>query len=196
MKKSCSSLFVKFAAALALAAPMLASAESQLVTGARAEAVARLNFQVKIPRVLFLGVGTGNARPLATDGTIDTLTFDYTNNPLAVGTGAPAASITNTGPDGAIVPVRVFGNDGQITITATNPVSLTSGTDNIPFTEMAMSSDKTDLAAPAFGGGTSMPTLNGHVTNQTASWTYSFANTTVLAAGTYSGQVTYTAAMP
>ena len=33
MKKSCSSLFVKSAIALALTAPMLASAESQLVTG-------------------------------------------------------------------------------------------------------------------------------------------------------------------
>ncbi len=136
----------------------------------------------------------------ATNAAIDTLTFDYTTNPLDVGAGAaaPAASITSNGPTNgtASIPVRVFGNNGQVTITATNPLVLTSGSDTIPFTELTVSSSNGALAAPAFSGGTSLPTLAGRVTNQTANWTYAYANSTTPAFGTYVGRVTYTATMP
>ena len=37
---------------------------------------------------------------------------------------------------------------------------------------------------------------SGRVTQQTANWTYSFANSVTPAAGRYTGQVTYTAAAP
>lgn len=193
MKKN---LFAPAAVAIALAAPLLAHAESQLVTSG--SAAARLDLRVIIPRVLFLGVGTGAATPLATDGTIDTLTFDYTTNPLDVGTGAAAGSITSTGPTAGpgAIPVRVFGNDGQITITATNPASLTDGANTIPFTQLSVTSSNAALPAPAFSGGTSLPTLAGRVTNQTANWTYTYANTTTPGFGTYTGRVTYTATMP
>lgn len=191
------SLLLKSALALAMAAPLMASAESQLVTGA-GTATARLDLRVVIPRVLFLGVGAGAATPLASNGSINTLTFDYSTNPLDVGTGAAAASISNDGPlpGGNAVPVRVFGNDGQITITATNPANLTSGADTIPFTELSVSTTNAALPAPGFNGGTSLPTLAGRVTNQTANWAYSYANATTPAFGTYTGRVTYTATMP
>lgn len=194
MKKS---LFVHSAVALAMAAPLLAQAESELVSGS-GSATANLDLRVVIPRVLFLGVGTGSGTPLATNAAIDALTFDYSTNPLDVGTGAAAGTITNTGPTpaGASIPVRVFGNNGQVTITATNPAVLTSGSDTIPFSELSVASSNAALAAPAFGGGTSSPTLAGRVTNQTATWTYSYANATVPSAGTYAGRVTYTATMP
>jgi hypothetical protein len=190
-------LFIRSVLALAVAAPLMAHAESQLVTGAGA-ATANLDLRVVIPRVLFLGVGTGSGTPLASNGVIDALTFDYSTNPLDVGTGAAAGAITSTGPTAgtASIPVRVFGNNGQVTITATNPAVLTSGADTIPFTELSVSSSNAALAAPAFGGGTSLPTLTGRVTNQTANWTYSYANTTTPAFGTYEGRVTYTATMP
>lgn len=194
MKKS---LLLKTVLALAAASPLMAAAESQLTIGA-GNAVARLDLRVVIPRVLFLGVGTGAATPLATNATINEVTFDFTGNPLDVGTTAAAGSITNNGPSpaGGSVPVRVFGNDGQITITATNPANLTSGSDTIPFTELSVGSDNAALQAPAFGGGTSTPTAAGRVTNQTANWTYSYANTATPAFGTYTGRVTYTATMP
>ena len=192
-------LFVRSALALALAAPLMAQAESQLVTGTGA-ATANLDLRVVIPRVLFLGVGTGSGTPLATNGVIDALTFDYSTNPLDVGAGpaAVAGSITSTGPTAgtASIPVRVFGNNGQVTVTATNPAVLTSGTDTIPFSQLSVSSSNAAFAAPAFGGGTSLPTLTGRVTNQTANWTFSYANTTTPAFGTYEGRVTYTATMP
>jgi len=190
-------LFVHTAVALAVAAPLLAQAESQLVNGT-GTAAANLDLRVVIPRVLFLGVGTGSDTPLATNGAIDALTFDYSTNPLDVGTGAAAGSITNTGPApaGATIPVRVFGNNGQVTVTSSNPAVLTNGTDTIPFTELSVSSNNAAFAAPTFGGGTSLPTLAGRVTNQTANWTYSYANNTTPAFGTYEGRVTYTATMP
>lgn len=194
MKKS---LLIKSVLALAAASPLLASAESQLTTGA-GSATARLDLRVVIPRVLFLGVGTGAATPLATNPAIDAITFDFSTNPLDVGTTLAAGSITNTGPTpaGSTVPVRVFGNDGQVTITATNPANLTSGADTIPFTELSVTSSNAALPAAGFSGGTSLPTLAGRVTNQTATWTYSYANTVTPAFGTYTGRVTYTATMP
>jgi hypothetical protein len=191
-------VFVRTALALAIAAPLMAHAESELVIGA-GSAAAELDLRVVIPRVLFLGVGTG-AATLATNTTVDALTFDFSTNPLDVGTGAAAGAITSTSPSGtASIPVRVFGNDGQVTITATDTGVLTSttiATDTIPFSELTVASSSTDLAAPAFGGGTSLPTLTGRITNQTANWTYSYANTTTPAFGTYEGRVTYTATMP
>jgi hypothetical protein len=187
-------LVLKSLAALLLASPLLASAESQLTVGA-GTASARLNFQIVIPRVLFLGVGTGSATPLATNATIDTVTFDYTSNPLAVGTGAAAGTVT-----GAVVPVRVFGNNGQIQIAITNPANLGNGSgDTIAFTDITVvSSDATNLNAPAMGGAAVNPVISSgtKVTSRTANWTYAYANTAQAAAGTYTGQVTYTASMP
>jgi hypothetical protein len=186
-------LVLKSLAALLLATPLLASAGSQLTVGT-GSAAAKLNFQIVIPRVLFLGVGTGAALPLATDTTVDQVSFNYTTNPLDVGTGAVAGAVT-----GNVVPVRVFGNNGQIQITATNAANLTSGTDTIPFADITVaSSDSTNLNAPAMGGGVVSPVLSGgsKVTVRNANWTYSYANTAQAAAGTYTGQVTYTATMP
>lgn len=186
-------LVLKSLAALMLATPLLASAESQLTVGA-GSAAAKLNFQIVIPRVLFLGVGTGSATPLATNATVDTVTFDYSSNALDVGTGAAASTIT-----GAVVPVRVFGNNGQIQIAITNPANLVSGADTLPFTDITVtSSDATNLNAPAMGGAAVNPVISSgtKVTSRTANWTYAYANTAQAAAGTYTGQVTYTATMP
>ena len=130
MKKA---LLLKTTLALALATPLLASAESQLVTGTgvgTGTATARLDLRVVIPRVLYLGVGTGSGTPLASNASIDALTFDYSTNPLDVGTTAPAGSITSTGPTAATasIPVRVFGNNGQVTLAASTLGALTNAT--------------------------------------------------------------------
>lgn len=184
------------AAATALALPLTASAESQLVIGA-GSASARLDFRVVIPRVLFLSVGTGNALPLANNGTVDTLTFDYTANAADVGSGTASA--------GQSVNVRVRGNNGQITLAAATTGALTNATgDTIPWSEIAGTSDQATLPSPALPltgtGATSNVALNaGKVTDRTATWTFRYANTAVVPPGTYgttNGRVTYTAAMP
>ena len=200
MKKA---LILKTTLALALATPLLASAESQLVT--TGNAVARLDFRVVIPRVLFLGVGAGaTIVPLATNTTIDLVTFDYTTNPAAVGTNAPAGSIT-----GAVVPVRVVGNNGQIVLTAATTGALSNGSgDTIAWTEISSTSSLAALPSPAIpltgtGPGSNVTLSSGtKVTDRSANWTFAYANSAVVPAGTYgatvanNGRVTYTATMP
>ena len=198
MKKA---LLLKTTLALALTSPLLASAESQLVVGGSSAATARLDFRVIVPRVLFLGVGTG-AGGVVNNTTVDTVTFDYTTNAAAVGTGAAAAVIS-----GAVVPVRVIGNNGQITLTATTTGALTNGTsDTIQWSEIsAVSSLPLTLPSPIIpnsGVGTSSNvTLSSgtKITDRSANWTFSYANAAVVAPGTYgttNGRVTYTASMP
>lgn len=198
MKKA---LLLKSALALALATPLLASAESQLVTGA-GSATARLDFRVIVPRVLFLAVGTG-AAGFANNTTIDTVTFDYTSNPAAVGGGAAATAGTITG---NVVPVRVVGNNGQVTLAASTTGALTNATaDTIPWSQITATSSLAALPSPVIpntGAGTaSNVTLSSgtRITDRTADWTFSYANSAIVAPGTYgttNGRVTYTAAMP
>lgn len=197
MKKN---LLIKTAVAIALATPMLSMAESQLVVGATGSATARLAFQVVIPRVLFLGVGTGSTT-LANNTTVDRVTFDYTANPQAVGTGA-AGTVS-----GNIVPVRVVGNNGTVALTAgvTGTLANAAG-DTIPWTQITATTSVTELPSPAIPlTGTSAaanvtPTSGTKVTDRSANWTFSYANAAVVPPGTYGGtngaQVTYTAAMP
>ena len=196
-----SSLILKSALALALVTPLLASAESQLTIGA-GNASARLDFRVIVPRVLFLGVGTGAAAAtLANNTTVDTVTFDYSSNAAALGTGAAAGAIT-----GNVVPVRVVGNNGQIILTANTTGALTNGTaDTIPWSEITAVSNLAALPSPAIpltgAGAASNVTLSSgsKITDRSANWTFSYANSAVVAPGTYgttNGRVTYTAAMP
>lgn len=177
-----------------------AHAESSLVVGS-GSAIADLKFKVVIPRVLFLGVGTGAATLVASSAK-DTLSFDYSTNAATIGTGVPAASITNDSSGafaGSVVPVKVFGNGGQITLTTTNPSDLTNTSgDTIPFSQISAITSVAGLPVPALSGGTSAPVLTTgtKVTNQSANWTFAYANTVTPAAGTYTGTVTYTASMP
>jgi hypothetical protein len=169
-------------------------AESTLTAGA-GDASARLNFSVVIPRILFLGVGTMTTTPArATNATVDTVAFTYTN-PALVGTGAAPNTTTN-----GTVAVSLFGNNGQVTLSVTNPANLLGSAGNtvtIPFTSITAATSAATLPVPAFGGTSVQPTLSGgRITNRTANWTYTYANTVSAPADTYSGQVTYTAAMP
>lgn len=194
MKKN---LLLKTALALALATPLLASAESQITVGAGA-AAARLDFRVVIPRVLFLAVGSG-ATGLAANATVDTVTFDYTTNPAALGTGAAAGAIS-----GNVVPVRVLGNNGVIALASSTTGALSNATgDTIAWSEIsAVSSDATNFASPAPSGASVNLglSLGTKVTSRTANWTFSYANSAVVPPGTYgtatNGRVTYTATMP
>jgi hypothetical protein len=197
-------LTIKLAAALALASPLMASAESQLITGATGSATARLDFRVIIPRVLFLGVGTG-AAALANNSTIDLVTFDYTTNPAALGSGAAAGVIT-----GNVVPVRVLGNNGQITLTASTVNAMSNGVplETISWADITAVSSVAGLPSPvipASGTGAAVNvtlTSGTKITDRTANWTFSYANTATPAPGTYgatvanNSRVTYTAAMP
>lgn len=189
MKKS---FVLKVTLALAMATPLLATAESDLTIGT-GNSVARLNFRVVIPRVLFLAVGTGSAG-FADNSNVDMLTFDYSAAAAAATLGNSTASAAQT------VNVRVLGNNGQIAVAAAGTGTGLVGavaTDIIPWAQIVgTSSDATNFNVPAVGASAN-PALNGtKVTNRTATWSYRYANATVPAAGTYNGTVTYTATMP
>lgn len=183
-----------------------AKAESVIDTATAFSAAARHDFIVVIPAFLFFGVGAGATTPMVANATIGSITFTV---PAAnVGNSTPVAG---TGGDAAAsaANVRVIGNNGQVTITATNDGGgngLGTGTaadGYIPLTQISTTASNAALPAPTLnnaGGTTSLPTVAGKVTNQAGTWTYSYLNTVTPAAGTYGGlgrgRVTYTATMP
>lgn len=184
----------------------VAQAESVLDTATAFSAAARHDFLVVIPAFLFFGVGAGATTPMTANATIGAITFTV---PAAnVGNSTPVAG---TGGDAAAsaANVRVIGNNGQVTITASNDGGgngLGTGvpTDGfIPLTQITTTASNAALPAPALtnaGGTTSLPTVTNRVTNLSGTWTYSYLNTVTPAAGTYGGlgrgRVTYTATMP
>lgn len=182
MKTSRSALFLKSALALALAAPMLASAESELVIGAATTtgADARLNFQVIIPPFISLRVGT------AGNGNIDTVNFNLTQAQAEAG-GAIAA---------APVEVALLSNVGDVRLSAAG-ADLTGGGNTIPLTSITVASDNSGLPHPAFGSNTTVTPTAGRVVSRTANWTYTYNHdAATVGEGTYTTQVTYTAARP
>ena len=202
--------FLKAALALALAVPALAHAESAINTGAGSPitASARLDFQITVPKVLFLQVGTGTN--MAANATINQIAFSV---PAAnVGDGTVINATAGSGDLGnGQVTAKVVGNNGTITFTSTTLGALGNGSgDTISYadisTAVAANTSATPLSHPALAdASTTTVTLtpaSGKVINRDAKWTYTYANTTVAAPGTYGGtntnnsRVTYTASMP
>jgi len=100
---------------------------------------------------------------------------------------------------------RTTGNgNGTISVIATVPTSLTdSAGDTLPFSQISWTSSGNgdgNIAQPFPAGSFSGPSINvgGFAQNQWAEscWTFSFANSTVRAAGTYTGVVLYTLTAP
>ena len=198
--------FAKTLLALAVVgAAFSAQAESNFVTTGNASA--KLDFEVKIPRVLFLAVGT--ATNLANNTNVDLVSFDLTAAAAPViGSGTATAAQT--------VAVKVVGKNGQVTLTSTTTGQMNNGAgDVIPWTEITAGSSSSTIPNPGFNNGVAASnvsaaqnvTLNAastKITNATANWTFAYANTagSVYAPGTYggtaakNGRVTYTAVMP
>jgi hypothetical protein len=198
------------ATALAMALPLVASAESQFTTGAGSPitASARLDFEITIPKTLFLQVGTGTLN--AANTTINKIAFSV---PAAnVGDASVINATAGSGDLGnGAVTAKVIGNNGTITFTSTTVGALGNGAgDTISYGQIATAvstlTSGTALAAPALAdGATTTVTLtpaSGKVINQDARWTYTYLNANVVAPGTYGGvnsnnsRVTYTASMP
>jgi hypothetical protein len=212
------STVIKALLAVTAVTPLLCQAESNLQTGAGAlSATAHVDFQITIPKFLFLRVGTGTgtlnvngtfATAPATLGTIDQITWAPT--PAQVGTG----SMPGTGGDlgGGAETAVLVANNGTVTLTSTTLGQLNDGAagDQISYTTITTTANHNKtvatLPAPALAdGATTTVTINpapGKVVQQDAQWQYSYANATVPPAGTYGGinannsRVTYTASVP
>ncbi len=172
----------------AVAAAFSAHAESDITTGAGAlTATARLDFRVIVPKVLFLQVGTGTA---FTDvATIDRV--DFTLLAADVTSGLPIAGVST----GGAINARVLGNGGNVTFGSTGTAGgLTNGAQTIPWTQIAPTVVGA-LIHPTVDAAAATLTPVAGVVNQTAVYSFNYSNTSVVAAGTYNGRVTYTASV-
>ena len=201
---------LRAAVVAAVALPMLAQAESQFTTGAGTPitASAKVDFQIVIPKVLFLQVGTGTAA--GNNATVNKI--DFTVPAANVGDASVISASAGSGDLGnGIVTAKVLGNNGTITFTSTTLGALGNGSgDTISYGQIATAAatltSATVLAAPALAdAATTTVTLtpaSGKVITRDAKWTYTYLNANVVAPGTYGGtnvnnsRVTYTASMP
>lgn len=179
-----------------MAVPFAANAESTLATGAGALSTnARVDFQITIPKFVSLRVGSAAAA-------ISLVTFSPTAAQMDAG-GAVAGAGGDLG--GGVVTATVRGNGGNVTLGASTLGALQSGTNTIAWTEITTATSVPALTPPVLANGLSTSTtvtaaVNG-VVNQSAAWTYSYANSAVVPAGTYgginvnNGRVTYTASV-
>ena len=196
---------------LALASLLVAGnamAESTYTTGAGTlNANARLDFQITIPKILYLRVGTGSTP--ANNTTVNLISF--TVPAASIGSGTPIAASAASGDlNNGTVTARVIGNNGNVTLSSTTTGPLNNGIgDTISYgqisTAAAVLTSAVALPAPALAdGATTNTTVTAvaKVVNRDAQWTYSYLNAGVVAPGTYggvntnAGRVTYTASMP
>lgn len=175
----------------------VAQAESNLGS---ASASASLDFQVVIPGLVFLQVGTGTFRQDV--DTVDEIVFDV--QPEQLVSGGSVVATADSGNEGSgRVDVRVWGNIGSLQLSSSALTQLTDAAGNeIPWSEITV--DTAGGNAPQHGlfdaDGNMSVTLTApgqsKVVNREGTWTYSYANTTQPSQGTYSGLVTYTVANP
>jgi hypothetical protein len=139
-------------------------------------------------------IGNGTAQAMTTDSTQSLSFFDgsaFCNTPTQLYIGGF---------------YRTPGNSGAgttATVTTTVPLSLIDGAgDTIPFTQISWTSGGNgDTGAEPFPAGSFTGTsqvVGSIADNQWAEscWTFSYSNTVVPAAGTYTGRVLYTLSVP
>lgn len=169
------------------------------------------------PRQIYLQVGTGSAN--AGNGTVDLVSVSVPMGQVGNGTalamstnGTAAASFSGSGLTCSL-PQQVYvgawarkpGSGGAggntVVLQVTTPAALTSGSATLPFSQIGWTSSGNglggaDIAAGSFTGGTQqLATVgaNRWVENCLA---FSYANTVVAGAGTFTGRAVYTLVDP
>ena len=191
-----------------------AHAESNVQTGsatAAPGATAHVDFSIIIPKILYLRVGTGSSYStgvLSSNPAVDLITFSPTSAQVGNGT-----AIAGSGGDltGGVETAAIVSNSGNVTLNATATGALGNGnSDSIAFTQISTASasltSSTPLPAPVLTNSVSTNVVltapASKVIVEDAKWTYTYANTTTVPAGTYggvntnNGRVVYTATMP
>jgi len=134
-------------------------------------------------------VGSGTAQTMTSNSTVSMSPIDaytFCTPPTQVYIGAWSRPGSGT---------------GVATLTVTTPANLTSGTDTIPFSQISWTmsgiGDVTyEFPNGAFSGGTQTLATFPANTWKEQCMTFTYANTAVRAAGTYSGRATYTLSLP
>ena len=214
-------LLIAMGAAL-LSQPLLSLAESGPAPTSPGPAAGRLDFRIRIPKILFLRVGSGApANALAKNSYVNKLT--YLVPAAAVGNGVPVTAVAASGDlGGGSVTVRVFANGGNsatLNSSTTGRMRSASAANTIDWTEILVASAALTTGTAGYSNGAIVhPTFNNSITGGAGSavplagagsmvraegqWTFSYANSVAVAAGTYGnsvarrGRVTYTASQP
>lgn len=171
--------------------PALADSEFDVGNGALS-ASADLDFEIIIPRFLYLQVGSAGT-------TVDQVSFDLSgvasiaDVDANIGTGTPVAGDSTVG-------VRLVSNAGDVDLEAVGSgTGLSNGTDTIPWSQItgtAATGGATGLDVPVVGAAAiTIPATSG-VVDRTDTWSFEYANDSLVAGGTYTGTVTYTATAP
>jgi hypothetical protein len=173
-------------------------------------ASSQLDFNLNIDKFLFFRVGS-TGYPTAS-ATIDTVSISSApsippgavtpadGNGIAVNWNGSAPTVAINNPT---LPVEVRSNAGQISIKANVVTALTSGANSIPLSQITVNSDDANLPAPLIpnsGAGASVnvtgTAFSNLVTVRSANWTFGFSPPTQPPAGTYTGQISFTASSP
>jgi hypothetical protein len=195
------------------AAPsLLCHAESNVHAGGGAQtSTAHVDFQITIPKFIFLRVGTGTGTVtggLGTNGSIDLITWSP-----ASGTVGNGVALAGTGGDlgGGVETAVVIANRGNVTLTSSTLGALGDGVgDTISYAQIRTTASQLTTAqvlrAPALvdGGTRSVVVAAGgsKVVQRDAQWAYTYRNQTTPPPGSYggvntnNGRVTYTASVP
>lgn len=134
-------------------------------------------------------VGSGTAQAMTSNSSVSQSSIDgyaFCNPPSQVYIGGWS---------------RPGNNSGVATLTVTTPASLTSGSDSIPFSQiswvMSGNGDSTyQFPNGTFTGGTQTLATFPANTWKEQCMTFTYANTVVPAAGTFTGRATYTLSLP
>jgi hypothetical protein len=176
-------------------AEMRESSAPQSAPTSSVAASASLDFALTLGRFISLSVGSNS-----------TINFDL--SPLAAncldaaagscfGGGAPVLPIGV-----GTLPVSVRSNAGAVRLIASagSPLSTANGAETIPMSQIKIrSSDPANFPAPLIeeGGGSPVhinPTaFEGRVTQRSAHWSFTYANTVSPTAGAYRGKILFTA---
>jgi len=201
MKKSVKKFLLIALGALGVAANQAAQADQTNCTTAPCDTSASplaVNFSIVIPAVLRFQVGDTAATSPSVQWTAGNVTA------ANMGTGAVNAdTVTNGGPSGGtLVDYALVSNldTNPATITAAGVGTLNDGGANtIPYTDIDATANDTSgngaVALPVPGTPTVISPTSG-VIDRTGTWQYTFANTTIYPAGTYTGTINYTVAQP
>jgi hypothetical protein len=185
-------------AAIAIATAAAATAESNFKTGAGPlTATANLDFQIVIPKILFLQVGTGTL--FVDNNAKDYIQFTPPANRIGLGCGTPT-DCAATGGDltaGAVTALLVSNSTSvQINANTSGGVLNDGGANTIPYSKINVASAA--LAVPPIAGAalwnfpgwdtaTTYTPAAGAATNLAAKWTFTYANNTIPPAGNYGG---------
>lgn len=173
----------------------VAQAESDLSPGPAGplDTTARLDFRITVPRMLFLRVGAGTY--FADNAAVSRVTFAMTAAQIGSGAAVPATA------PGAGMGATVRANGGDVTLSAQGVAGgLANGAQRIAWSQIFPSISAGTLPNPVIGNGVPGPASTllavAGVVNRSATYRFTYANGAPVAAGTYNGRVTYTAALP